>query len=1332
MRGTTINRAYCCAFCCSPYTPPLSNPIVTGGAATTSAGALPAVTPAPAPSTTGGGLSALATTPAATTPAATDTTAAQTDLQKLGFSDLTSDQAANIASQYAANGGAGSMANIGAPIVPIYGHSAASLAGNPLGFGTPTVLTGYQTPGQDVQYDANGNVTSAITGGYVYTFDDSGAVTSQTKVEDNTLGNFLKNGSSVIVPAVTAIVAPYLLPEITAVLPAGTSVETINAVNNLAASTLANTITGTVSPSSLIAGGLNVASAATGATSTVADALTNAGLDPSTAAKVAAAAVKTGTSVIASGGQAPSGMGLASTALSTLASLNSQYANTNNNPTETSTGNMAGFYTAPDKNTGVGTGSTNQSPIDAALPVTGLAGGVDGTQFLNTTNGALPTSTTVASNDPLAGTGLTTDANGNLVFSNPGLTAAGPAGPMTAGLTNVPGSAPPMTDAELAAAAKTGQTIDLGAIGNLDNTDSQSTSGTDTSTNDNTDTSGDTGGLSLSIPTSSGSSGLSASEVQNIVAQQMAANPGLSEAQVKADIQSAMAANPGMTADQVNQIVQNNLSSLTGQVSGLQSGQAENKSALDALNNTVNTNQATTNSALASTNEAVANLSASDKAAFSQLTTDQQAQALKEAQDTGNLSSAISNVAAGTAANTSAIDALNNTVNTNQAQTTGALSNLSGTVAANQAQTENQLSGMSAQEKSDVAALQQQGVSLQDAINQASQQSSQQLQSGLASLSSQFQSQLENSDAQTQQQFGQLSQEQQQQAQALAAQGTSLTDAINSVQAGLTSTIGDLSSTFDQKLAASDQATQDAFNGLSDAQKAQATQEAQDTGNLQQAIDNASATSQSNLEAATSGLTNTINTNQQATNEALASTNQNVANLSDQEKTDFGQLSGQQQSDFQNLSSDQADLAKSLTDMGTSFGDAIDQVKNLDEQGIATVQGQLDAYQQQTQAGLDTTNQNINDLSTQTQDEIAKAAEAAAAANAATNSTIASDQASTSSALQGLGAGLTGLQQAQQQAKAQAMMPKFNNDTSVLQTTDPHEKMAKLAALHELYSTLDPSLKELLAPQENKIPVDNSDNQEQQAAHGGLIHMAGAGSVSDAVDDLVSANTPTMQSVFNDAQKALQPTPMRAPASTGLVSDAKYVQAAKQRQLQHLYNSISPALRGYLVGGPVVGMGGMAEGGLPARYHPEAPEGHHPEFITGQTGYYAAGRGTGQSDDIPAMLHDGDYVIDADSVAQLGDGSSKAGAQALEHFRNQIPHHAHGGPASPVPAKIADGEYVLPAAFVSALGSGDNKTGSKLLDKMREELREHKRSAPVNKIPPKAKSPLDYLRMAKG
>ena len=88
---------------------------------------------------------------------------------------------------------------------------------------------------------------------------------------------------------------------------------------------------------------------------------------------------------------------------------------------------------------------------------------------------------------------------------------------------------------------------------------------------------------------------------------------------------------------------------------------------------------------------------------------------------------------------------------------------------------------------------------------------------------------------------------------------------------------------------------------------------------------------------------------------------------------------------------------------------------------------------------------------------------------------------------------------------------------------------------------------------------------------------------------------------------------------------------------------------------------------------------HIPEFITGATGHYVKGRGDGQSDDIPAMLADGEYVFDADTVAQLGNGSSDAGA--------------------------------------------------KVLDKMREALRHHKRSAPVDSIPPKAKSPLEYIKL---
>lgn len=56
----------------------------------------------------------------------------------------------------------------------------------------------------------------------------------------------------------------------------------------------------------------------------------------------------------------------------------------------------------------------------------------------------------------------------------------------------------------------------------------------------------------------------------------------------------------------------------------------------------------------------------------------------------------------------------------------------------------------------------------------------------------------------------------------------------------------------------------------------------------------------------------------------------------------------------------------------------------------------------------------------------------------------------------------------------------------------------------------------------------------------------------------------------------------------------------------------------------------------------------------GPLSHYVQGGGTGRSDSIPAKLSDGEYVIDAETVALLGDGSSKAGAQRLDQFRANI------------------------------------------------------------------------------
>ena len=58
-----------------------------------------------------------------------------------------------------------------------------------------------------------------------------------------------------------------------------------------------------------------------------------------------------------------------------------------------------------------------------------------------------------------------------------------------------------------------------------------------------------------------------------------------------------------------------------------------------------------------------------------------------------------------------------------------------------------------------------------------------------------------------------------------------------------------------------------------------------------------------------------------------------------------------------------------------------------------------------------------------------------------------------------------------------------------------------------------------------------------------------------------------------------------------------------------------------------------------------------------RTEFAVNGPGTGRSDDIPAVLSDGEYVIDAETVALLGDGSSKAGAKKLDDLRVKIRKH---------------------------------------------------------------------------
>jgi hypothetical protein len=200
------------------------------------------------------------------------------------------------------------------------------------------------------------------------------------------------------------------------------------------------------------------------------------------------------------------------------------------------------------------------------------------------------------------------------------------------------------------------------------------------------------------------------------------------------------------------------------------------------------------------------------------------------------------------------------------------------------------------------------------------------------------------------------------------------------------------------------------------------------------------------------------------------------------------------------------------------------------------------------------------------------------------------------------------------------------------------------------------------------------------------------GNIYNANGDLVydtttNTTTPTAQQVVSPSGTTqASVAPMSGLAVTTPEASSSYYSYGSQVDPAQILSSKN--------GGEIskFAFGGLsrAEGGSPhgnANIPTTASESHNPNvpIVQGRQDYregaYVQGEGDGQSDDIPAMLADGEYVIDAETVAQLGNGSNKAGAKMLDDFR--------------------------------------------------ENIRAHKRSAPTHKIPPKSKSPLAYLKGAK-
>jgi hypothetical protein len=83
----------------------------------------------------------------------------------------------------------------------------------------------------------------------------------------------------------------------------------------------------------------------------------------------------------------------------------------------------------------------------------------------------------------------------------------------------------------------------------------------------------------------------------------------------------------------------------------------------------------------------------------------------------------------------------------------------------------------------------------------------------------------------------------------------------------------------------------------------------------------------------------------------------------------------------------------------------------------------------------------------------------------------------------------------------------------------------------------------------------------------------------------------------------------------------------------------------------------------------------------------------------------------------------------------EIANYARGsgsGRDDTINAKLSNGEYVMDAETVALLGDGSSEEGARRLDAMRTNIREHKgRSLVKGKISPNAKAPLSYLKGVK-
>lgn len=174
------------------------------------------------------------------------------------------------------------------------------------------------------------------------------------------------------------------------------------------------------------------------------------------------------------------------------------------------------------------------------------------------------------------------------------------------------------------------------------------------------------------------------------------------------------------------------------------------------------------------------------------------------------------------------------------------------------------------------------------------------------------------------------------------------------------------------------------------------------------------------------------------------------------------------------------------------------------------------------------------------------------------------------------------------------------------------------------HSTGDSTLQNLFADKADWIIAHWGENTNKPTQTGGGSNRVKAGKFQQkARGGLTTFNEGSMAPRRGGLSMAMS-------RSTAPVEDSSYYRYGAQRPASPPARPMLPAMRR--------AMGGLSMAG----------------YQSGGPHRLVRGPGTGRSDDIPARLSDGEYVMDAETVALLGDGSTDEGARRLDALRQKL------------------------------------------------------------------------------